>query len=300
MTVMDAPAVQLADKAQSSIPDYVMHWVVAGFVLVALWLGLKALARRGHLKGWYRGLDPRVQALTRWVWGAPVVFTYIATWTVTSVIQQGAPESLASLLSRYQSTNIAGLATQPGRVLFSSAFVVAENAAGFMFYVVIYVLIAARLEHRVGAPRFLFIAMTAHVLGSLLTVLVELWAIDNGHAPPALKFAKDVGVSYVMVGSLGAYLWLIGRRWLPWYSLALAAGVVLPMFISQTVWDLGHFLATALGIAAGWIATRYPLRTRLGWRELVASLPPRRLPTFIDQPRPWPDSEFTSTAGSSG
>jgi len=47
----------------------------------------------------------------------------------------------------------------------------------------------------------------------------------------------------------------------------------------HTIWDLGHFLATAIGIGVGWLALRWPVRDRLVWRELAAR-GPRALPTF--------------------
>lgn len=269
-------------------PDRVMRMVVVMTVLLLAWLALKALARRGHGVWLFQRLDPAVQTLRIWVMAAPAVFTYTAVWTVTTVLQQGAPEQLTDLLSRWHSTNIVGLASEPLRVLFSSAFVVADNGYGFVGYVVVYVMIAARLEHRVGAVRFLLVAAMAHVLASLVIVLVEDWAIRAGQAPAALKFTIDVGVSYVMVGTVGAYLWLVGRKWLPWLALSLAVGVGLPMIISGTIWDLGHLLATLFGLLGGWVATRFPLREPLNWRHLQASATPRALPTFPAQPRAWP------------
>lgn len=280
--------VDTADLNMRASSDRVMRMILVLTLLLLAWLTLKALARRGQGVGLYRRLDPTVQALRVWVMAAPAVFTYTAVWTVTTVLQQGAPDQLTDLLSRWHSTNIVGLAAEPLRVLFSSAFIVADNGYGFLGYVLVYVMIAARLEHRVGAVRLLLVAGMAHVLASLVIVMVEDWAIRTGQAPAALKFTVDVGVSYVMVGTVGAYLWLVGRRWLPWLGLALALGVLLPMLVSGTIWDLGHLLATLFGVLAGWIAVRFPVREPLVWRRLAAEARPRELPTFSEQPRPWP------------
>lgn len=275
-----------ADTAQKigivDIRDTVVWLVWALLISVPMWSALKWQAHRGSAfaRGLYERSDSGLRALRIWVFHAPVVFTYMAAWTVTSVITQGTPEAVADVAARYNSTNIFSLSTEPLRVLFSSAFLVADYGVGFLFYVLVYFLIAARLEHRIGSVRFLFVAGVSHVVGSLLTVLVETWALDMGLAPNTLKFTQDVGVSFVMVGSLGAYLWLVGRRWRIPYFAAVLAGIGLPMLISHTIWDLGHFIAATLGTITGYVAQQFPMRDRIIWKDLVAGLPPRELPTF--------------------
>lgn len=273
-----------------SVPDHVMRFLAACGVLIAAWFAVKSLAARGWSPAGrlYHRLDPTIQATRLWTAAAPLTATYVAIWTITTVLQQGTPQSLNEFLTRWHSTNIVGLASQPVRVLFSSAFVVADSGFGFAGYVLVYLFITMRLEHRIGAARTLVVAGVSHVLGSLLTVAVEIWAIDNAMAPKSLSYTVDVGVSYVMVGSIGAYFWLVSRRWLPWLATALAVGVVVPMVVSHTIWDLGHFLATCLGVAAGWLVVRYPRRERIRWRATRRALSPRPLPTFPHEPRPWP------------
>jgi hypothetical protein len=262
------------------VPDHVIRYVLGAAVLACAWLALKALARRGRGEVAYRRLDPTVQALRIWVGAAPAVFTYIAIWTTTSVLQQGQPMLLADLAARVGSTNLFNLTEQPGRVLFTSAFLVADYGFGYWLYVAAFVLVAARLEHRVGAARWLLVAAGSHVLGTLLTVLVEAYLIKLDTAPRALAFTQDVGVSYVMVGSLGAYAWYITARWRWPFVAALSLGVVGPLIARHTIWDLGHFLATAVGVGLGWLTTRWPSRERVVWRSCRTRLSPRPLPTF--------------------
>lgn len=265
--------------AGTDLPDTVIRWVVLAGLLAVAWFALKGLARRGRLVRPYEWLDPRVQALRTWVAAAPAVFAYVAAWTATSLVQQGTPAGLADLSAAVNSTNIVNLLTEPIRVLVTSAVIVAEDGYGFILYVIVYVLIAARLEHRVGSARWVVIAAASHVLGSLLTVGVERLGIVRDLLPTSIALAQDVGVSYVMVGSLGAYLWLVGPRWRWPYRVALAAGILGPLVVTHTIWDLGHFLATVIGTAVGWLVMRWPLRDRLVWRALTSG-PPRPLPTF--------------------
>jgi hypothetical protein len=262
------------------LPDSVIVLVsILGALLVA-WFALKALARRGRLVGAYQRLDPVVQAIRAWVLGAPATFAYMAVWTSTSVVQQGTPAAINRLTAALSSTNIHNLVDEPVRVLFTSAVLVANHAAGFMGYVVIYVLIVARLEHRVGSARWMVIAASAHILGTLLTVALEKLGLELDVLPDRITVAQDIGVSYVMVGAMGAYLWLVSPRWRWPYRAALAVGVLGPLVVFHTIWDLGHLLAALVGTFVGWIALRYPTRDPLLWRQLVGTAVPRVLPTF--------------------
>lgn len=262
------------------VPDHVIWYTCALGLVAVLWFALKALARRGRMVTSYERLDPVVQAGRAWVAGAPAAFTYIAIWTATSIVQQGQPHRLTDLTAAFSSTNIANLLREPVRVLVTSALLVADHAVGFLLYVAVYVLVVARLEHRIGAARWLGVAAAAHVLGSLLTVAVERVGLLHDLLPRSIVVTQDIGVSYVMVGSLGAYLWLVTPRWRVPYMTVLALGILGPLVVWHTIWDLGHFLATVIGTLAGWVALRWPVRDRLAWADLVGGLAPRPLPTF--------------------
>lgn len=46
------------------------------------------------------------------------------------------------------------------------------------------------------------ITLSGHILASLTTIFLELWAINSGRAPSSLAMATDVGVSYILVAGL--------------------------------------------------------------------------------------------------
>jgi hypothetical protein len=279
-----ADVVKSSAEGNSSL---VLGWVVLAAVLAVGWFLVKRVAAGGG-EGWvvrlYRRLDPWAQSLRVWFALAPVTFVYVATWTVTTVIFQGTPETLAGVVNRFNSTNIVGLLNDPVRVLFSSAFIVADYGYFFIGYVAVYVLIVARLEQRIGSARVLLVGAGSHVLGSLLTVAVEVVAIRADLLSKSMVLTQDVGVSYVMVGTCGAYLFLVGRRWRWWFAGALAVGVVLPLVAVQSIWNLGHFLATCSGIGLYLIVRRWGLRDQVTWREVVAAHPARPLPTWPGEP----------------
>ncbi len=228
----------------------------------------------------YNRCDPWVQALRSWLALAPVTFVYIATWTVTTVIFQGTPTTVAGVLNRFNSTNIMGIVTEPVRVLFSSAFIVADYGFFYLGYVAVYVLIISRLEQRIGSARVVLVGAGAHVAGSLVIVALESVLIRSQLLAPATVVTQDVGVSYVMVGCSGAYLFVVGKAWRWWFASALLLTVVVPLIVVPTLWDLGHFLATAFGIAIFLLVRRWGMRPALKWRTMATGRTPRPLPTW--------------------
>ena len=264
------------------IRDTVFHLVLAIGLLAVAWFFVKA--RADHDTGWarrvYLRLDPVVQAGTAWLRHSPATFVYMATWTATSIIVQGAPAPLANALDVSNSTNIVGIVTQPGRVLMASSLIVADNGFAFMSYVVVYVLITARLEQRIGSARVIIVAVASHVLGSLLTVAVETVLIHAEILPKDTVITADVGVSYVMVGTCAGYLLFISRKWRWWYIAALFVGLVLPVLVIRDIWSLGHLLAATIGLITTIIVRRWGVRPDLPWRTLVQTHPARPLPTW--------------------
>lgn len=273
---------ELKQLAVTDIPNTVLWWCLAGGAVVLLWLLIKHLARRdsSFALRLFDKLDPQVQALRIWIANAPVTFIYIACWTITSVVVQGTPQGLAGIMTRFSSTNIFAIFQEPLHVLFTSAFLVADYGFAYWLYVIVYVLITARLEQRIGSARVILVGAGAHVLGSITIVAIETLAISMHWLPKATVITQDVGVSYVMVGTCGAYLLFVSAKWRWWYRAAIAIGILGPLIISNTIWDLGHFLATTFGFLLGLLARRYGVRARQTWRALVSSHPPRALPTW--------------------
>lgn len=66
-----------------------------------------------------------------------------------------------------------------------------------------------------------------------------------------------------------------GRR----CAMAPRRGLLGPLVIAGTIWDLGHALAATVGLACGWLTTLGPARDRIGWR-VCRQVEDRALPTF--------------------
>lgn len=251
-------------------------------VLAAGWFAIKGLARRDV--SWalrlYRRIDPVVQAGRIWCARSPVTFVYVATWTVTTILIQGSPEEIATLFARFTSTNLYGVATAPLRVLVGSAFLVADNGLGYVAYVIVFALLVARAEQRLGSARIIVVGALAHALASLLIVAVEAYALRQDRVGDSIVLTIDVGVSYVMAGVCTGYLMFVSSKWRWWYAAALVATLVIPLVVIRDIWSLGHFLAAVIGLAATVVLARWGTRPPLLWRDLVADHPPRPLPTW--------------------
>jgi hypothetical protein len=219
--------------------------------LVAAWYLLRALALRWEFARLVvRRLSPHTRRMHVWVISAPATFAYIAIFTASTIVQRTEPPQLVNLLTSVDSTSLSRLKLAPLSALADSAVWVANQGAGLMAYVVAFATVVAYAERRYGTPRIIVICLAGHVFGTLLTARVELHAIRAGLAPPSLAVSTDVGVSYIMVAGLAAAVLVMRRRWQLIGGLALAAGVIAPVFVSHTVWDLGHLFATLCGLAA--------------------------------------------------
>lgn len=211
-------------------------------------------------------------AIREWLRRAPATGVYLAVITVTSVIQQTTAEKDVQTAVAANSTNIRGMVEGPGRFVFGSAFLVAELSMGYLLYVLGFVLVTARLEHRIGSARTIVVPVSSHVLGTLTTVAVIWVGIRSGWLPADTSVASDVGVFYVLVGTMAGYLLLaVTRDRLLLLLFLISALLAAPIVTGPTIWDLGHAAAAVTGVAATAIAIRIGgLRPPMSWRALLA------------------------------
>lgn len=246
----------------TAMPDLVLFYVLVLVSVCLLWFWVRDRPDSSA----YRWAAPRVAAMRVWIARAPATFTYMAIWTATSIIMQGQPITISELVARYASTNLFNFRGEPFRTMVASSFLVAENGLFYLLYVVVFVAIVARLEHRIGAARWIAVAVASHVGGSLVILGLERVGIVSDVLPATIAVTEDIGVSYVMAGAMCAYAWLATWRW-P-YAALLVVGLVVPLAVVPGLGSAGHFIAGLLGLAVGRFVLRWPLRPRLVWRDL--------------------------------
>ena len=100
------------------------------------------------------------------------------------------------------------------------------------------------------------ITLSGHILASLTTIFLELWAINSGRAPSSLAMATAI---------------LIMRKRMFYIGLIiLGLFILLPLFVEHSIWDMGHLFAAFFGfISARLLLKLSPVRTVSSPYELL-------------------------------
>ncbi|SEH48216.1 hypothetical protein SAMN04489835_0324 [Mycolicibacterium rutilum] len=177
---------------------------------------------------------------------APLTFAWLLALLVTTRLQRRAGHKGSRRIQRNHSTNLRRLRTEPHRVLTTSLFWLDD--ARWWPYVPVFAGVVAPAERRLRSWRWLLVGLSAHTIGTYVGQSYLRLLIRRGRAPQRLENARDVGVSYFVLGVAGA---LTGstrrpRRTQALALLALAANTA----IRPTFTEVGHLTAYIVGVAA--------------------------------------------------
>ncbi|MCX2929622.1 hypothetical protein ORI20_05010 [Mycobacterium sp. CVI_P3] len=192
------------------------------------------------------------QRIAQFVRSAPVTFGWLTVLFLTTAVAHLLPRwHLLSLLHK-DSTNLHHLASDPIRVLITSLLWI----DGFVWwpYVLVFGAFLAPAERWLGSARFVIAGLTAHVVSTYCSEGFLYWQIQEAAVSPRYLNARDIGVSYVVVGIIGLLTYHIARpcRWL--YLVVVAGGAVLAVIVLHpTFTQVGHLTALLVGLAC------YPL-----------------------------------------
>jgi hypothetical protein len=187
---------------------------------------------------------------------APLTYSWLAILFVTTRVQRRAGPRGARRLQRDNSTNLDRLQSNPLRVLVTSLFWL--DGRQWWPYVPAFVGLVAPAERRLRWWRWLFIGVTAHVVGTYLGQTHLGRRIRKGVAPKRLVRTRDVGVSYFVLGVAGA---LTGHAGNPWRSRCQLAGVgvlAVNAAVRPTHTEVGHLTAFVVGLAAAALGRSAP------------------------------------------
>lgn len=166
----------------------------------------------------------------------------------TSLVIAFASHDLEHFLLHRNSSNLHQLDQHPAQALLLSAFWI-ENPASLPTYVVLFEILHARVERRLGTLRWLFVVATAHIAATLVSQKVVLERIESHDASRRMMNVVDIGVSYGLAASAGVLTYLLPGRWKWLYALAVVAFFGVPLATGGTFTDLGHAIALAIGFA---------------------------------------------------
>ncbi len=204
------------------------------------------------------------------MWAAAKTVRVTAVYAVTLVMVSLTLTALGpharDVVVRDMSTNLHNLAHGRVFTLIGSAFV----EAGDNVYASVPGLVCLlALGELIWRGQGLIIAfMAGHVGATLLVAAGLVAAVRAGWLPIAVAQATDVGISYGVMGVLGALTASIPSRWRPtWVGWWLGIAVLVAIWADFEFTGVGHVLALVLGMGLS-----FRLRSLAGWTPVHLAL----------------------------
>lgn len=217
----------------------------------------------------------RVRSMTLVVWhfviSAPLTYGWLLVLIVTTIIQNHLTGQQLHSVLLHRSTNIHELGRDPLEVLFSSLLWI--DGRNFEPYLLLFTLFLAPAEHWLGQLRWLTVGLSSHILATYISEGILYFAIEERDASQRLVHARDIGVSYFLVGVMAVLTYHIARPWRWGYLGVLCVIFGFPLITMNRVeldfTAIGHFASILIGLCF------YPMtRTR---SKVSRQLSPARL-----------------------
>ncbi len=191
---------------------------------------------------------------------APLTTLWLIVLFATTRIQRSASARQRRRLLHRHSTNLRHLDSEPARVLTSSLLWL--DGRRWWPYVPAYRAVLASAERRLGSWRWLLVGLAAHAVGTYVGQAHLRRAIKSASAPRRLVDARDVGVSYFLLGILGTLSGYVVRPWRSRFQAALVAGLAGNALVRPTHTEVGHLTALLVGLSC---APFVPNRDEAPW-----------------------------------
>jgi hypothetical protein len=184
--------------------------------------------------------------------GAPLTFTWLLLLLVTTVVQFVYTGGQLHSILLHRSTNIYALGKDPLDVLFSSLLWI-DGKNYVEAYLVLFTLFLAPAEHWLGQLRWLTVGLTSHIIATYFSEGLLYFAIQRHDAAERVVHARDIGVSYFMVGIMAVLAYHIARPWRWPYLAVLLVIFGFPLITMNRVeldfTAIGHFTAILIGLS---------------------------------------------------
>jgi Rhomboid family len=219
-----------------------------------------------------------VPSVLRYIGSAPLTYSWLTVLAFTTLRQQSLPRASLQRLLLRQSTNLHHLLSDPIHVLLASLLWIDGRWWPYLLaYLLAFTVFVAPAERWLGWWRWIIVGLVAHIVATYVSEGVLYLFI--AHADPSRRVmnARDIGVSYFLVGIIGVLTYRIARPW-RWVYLAVTLLVlVVSLAVKPGFTPVGHLCALVVGLAM------YPItrsRDRTLWspvpafRRLTHSRPP--------------------------
>ena len=220
--------------------------------------------------------DAGLSVLVTSVASAPLTFAWLLVLLVTTRIQRSAGRQGSRRIQRTHSTNLRRLRTEPSRVLTTSLFWLDDRR--WLPYVPAFVGVVAPAERRLRWWRWLLVGIAAHVIATYAGQTYLRQSIRTGRAPRRFVNARDVGVSYFLLGAAGSLSGYVQRPWQSRCQVMAVAALIANAAVRPTFTEVGHLTALILGLAGVPLA---PDRERMTYPSAATTARLRRLREYV-------------------
>ncbi|HTX94917.1 MAG TPA: rhomboid-like protein [Mycobacterium sp.] len=218
-------------------------------------------------------------AVCHYVSGAPLTYGWLLVLVITTIIQRHLPRRELHSMLLHHSTNIHGLARDPLDVLFSSLLWL--DGGHLAPFLLLFSLFLAPAEHWLGQLRWLTVGLSAHILSTYISEGILYFAIEEREASERLVYARDIGVSYFLVGVTAVLAYHIARPWRWGYLAILFIIFGFPLLtmnrIELNFTAIGHFTSILIGLCF-YPITRHEDRRQLSPARFRAAMRRDRTP----------------------
>jgi hypothetical protein len=185
---------------------------------------------------------------------------YCAVLVCASLLMAGRGPATQRSWVAWASTNLVNLAQHPAQSMLASAFLVEDDLAA---WTVLAMAGLGALAWAVGAWRTLIVVAAAHLIGTAVSEGVLAWQIGTGVRPETLRYASDIGPSYIVVSALVAAM-VVGPlmpRLIGLAGFAVLAPSLFGGLVDLDIEAVGHVCSTVVGAVAGiWLWRRQAAR----------------------------------------
>lgn len=189
-------------------------------------------------------------AIWHFVSTAPLTYSWLVVLMITTFIQRTASKQQEHWLVLHHSTNIHDLSTDPLSALFSSLLWI--DGKSLEPYLLLFSLFLAPAEHWLGQLRWLTVGLSSHILATYISEGILYYAIQEHQASERLINARDIGVSYFLVGLMAVLTYHIARPWRWGYLSVLFIIFGFPLMTMNhhelNFTAIGHFTSILIGL----------------------------------------------------
>ena len=185
-------------------------------------------------------------AAWRFVRSAPLTYLWLTVLLITTIIQHQLGHRELHDVLIHGSTNLHELATDPLKVLFESLLWI--DGRYWTPYLVLFTLFLAPAERWLGEIRWLTVGLTAHIGATYFSEGLLYLEIQHHLAPERLVHARDIGVSYFLIGMIAVLAYHIATPWRWGYLAVLIIAFTVPLIIDPNFTAIGHFSSIFIGL----------------------------------------------------